>query len=147
MTSPAVPVPDAAASPTPGPRPESRAARLAEPVARNALRYSMSYREYATLHKYILSRSKLLKRTAPAPGTVERLIDGERAHAARKESREGRVVGAGDEYNTRAIRHAIRVFIATGSFMKLYNVVLRKLRKGDSEYVPCLLPGRTLARR
>lgn len=131
MSSPAAP--DATASPTPAPSPESRAARLAEPVARNALRYSMSAKEYATLHKYVLTRSKLLKRAAPTPGTVERIIDGERAHTARKESREGRVVGAGDEYNTRAIRHAIRVFIATGSFMKIYNVAMRKLRKGDSE--------------
>lgn len=124
MASPAAP--DATAS---------RAARLAEPVARNALRYSMSSHEYATLHRYILSRSKLLRRGAPSPGAVERIIDGERAHAARKESRDGRVPGAGDDYNTRAVRHAIRVFLATGSLMKLYGVVTRRLQKSNSEYV------------
>lgn len=131
MTSPAAP--DATASPPPPSAPKSRPARLAEPVARNALRYSMSAREYAALHKYVLSRSRHLRRAAPSVGTVERIIDGDRAHAARKESRDGRVVGAGDDYNTRAIRHAIRVFIATGSLMKLYHVVSRKLQKGDAE--------------
>ena len=122
--------PDAAGSPAAG---ASRPARLAEPVARNALRYSMSSREYAALHRYILSRSKLLKRAAPSPGAVERIIDGERAHAARKESRDARVVGAGDDYNTRAVRHAIRVFLATGSLMKLYGIITRRLQKGDAK--------------
>lgn len=132
MASPAAPgAPAPSASPNPPPK--SGPLALAEPVARNALRYSMSSREYATLHKYIISRSRLLRRTAPSVGSVERIIDGERAHAARKESREGRTVGAGDDYNTRAVRHALRVFLATGSAMKLYTVVTRKLGKGDAE--------------
>ncbi|CAI4211704.1 unnamed protein product [Parascedosporium putredinis] len=106
---------------------------LVDPIARTALRYSMSAREYATLHNYVISRSRLLKRAAPSVSTVEKLIDGNRA-AARKDAKESRAASGGDDYNVRAVRHAIRVFLATGSLMKLYAVVSKKLKRtADAE--------------
>jgi hypothetical protein len=44
------------------------------------------------------------------------------------------VVGA-DDYNARAIRHSIRVFLATASLMKLWTIVSRRLVGGEQEYV------------
>lgn len=44
----------------------------------------------------------------------------------------------GDSYNARAVRHALRVFIATNLGMKLYDMVMARV-KGQKEYVvfPC----------
>jgi hypothetical protein len=40
----------------------------------------------------------------------------------------------GDTYNARAVRHALRVFVATGLGMKAYDAVMARL-KGEKEYV------------
>ncbi|KAJ4303876.1 hypothetical protein N0V88_001474 [Collariella sp. IMI 366227] len=42
------------------------AASATDPILRNALRYTISAREYATLHRYVISRSKVLKKRAPS---------------------------------------------------------------------------------
>jgi hypothetical protein len=125
-----------------------------DPVLRNALRYTISAREYALLHKYVLSRSRTLKRRAPSVDTVTKMSGGSRGAApsaaattglttaaarARAQSsadkgkaREGEatspaaMVGA-DDYNARAIRHSIRVFLATGVAMKLWTLVEARL--------------------
>src|SRR3954447_26826952 len=47
-----------------------------DPILRNALRYTISAREYATLHKYVISRSRALKKRAPTVDTVQRIIEG-----------------------------------------------------------------------
>ncbi|KAH6842639.1 hypothetical protein B0I37DRAFT_448083 [Chaetomium sp. MPI-CAGE-AT-0009] len=104
-----------------------------DPILRNALRYTISAREYATLHKYVISRSRALKKHAPTVGTVQRIIGDPhgRAHPASKGGKgkgkerggeDERARGA-DEYNARAVRHSIRVFVATGALMKLWEVV------------------------
>ena len=36
-----------------------------DPILRNALRYTISAREYSLLHKYVISRSRALKKRAP----------------------------------------------------------------------------------
>lgn len=113
---------------------------MADPVLRNALRYTISAREYESLHKYVLSRSRLLKRKVPAVYTVERFLDegnkedGKGKGKARESSSSsGGSGGGGDTYNARAIRHALRVFIATGLGMKAYNVIMGRI-KGQKEY-------------
>lgn len=133
----------------------------ADPVLRNALRYTISAREYALLHRYIISRSRVLKKRAPTVDTVQRIMNG-RPHDRRKEQRapgdqakgktEGSVgeadgsekpaaaqggkdaaVGGADDYNARAIRHSLRVFVATGVAMKLWEVISsRFLRKPNA---------------
>lgn len=40
---------------------------------------------------------------------------------------QGGSTGGADDYNTRAIRHSIRVFAATGAFMKLWGIVSAKV--------------------
>ncbi|TWU76086.1 hypothetical protein ED733_007635 [Metarhizium rileyi] len=81
-------------------------------VLRNTLRYTISAREYATLHRYILSRSRTLRRAAPTPASVDRALQPQ---------------SQGDDYNARAVRHALRVFVATMVGMKGWEAVSRRL--------------------
>lgn len=83
-----------------------------DPILRNALRYTISPREYAALHKYILSKSRALRRAAPSPGSVEKAL----------QPRKGR-----DDYNAKAVRHALRVFTATWIGMKAWDAIMRRL--------------------
>lgn len=89
-----------------------------DPVLRNALRYTVSAREYAALHKYILSRSRALRRAAPSPASVEKAL----------QPKKGR-----DDYNARAVRHALRVFSLTWLGMKGWEAVERRMK--NKEYV------------
>lgn len=140
--------------------PSVSAKSTADPILRNALRYTISAREYALLHRYVLSRSRLLKRRAPAVETVQRVIDGrprsssrsaaspgeagqskaeDRSHgssaAATSKDRAADLGGGpgGDDYNARAIRHSIRVFVATGAAMKLWSLISSRLTARKQE--------------
>lgn len=141
--------------------PANRSAKSAvDPILRNALRYTISAREYALLHRYIISRSRLLKKRAPTVDSVQRIMNGKphnrgkelespsrRDKGKAKEGSSGASAGAGsdegtahgeardmalggaDDYNARAIRHSIRVFLATGALMKLWGLVSGRLMK------------------
>jgi hypothetical protein len=91
--------------------PRISAKSTTDPILRNALRYTISAKEYETLHKYIISRSKVLKRNAPTVAKVERLVE-----------RQGR-----DDYNASAVRAASRVFVATGAGLKLYGLLMERV--------------------
>lgn len=97
------------------------ASSTCDPIMRNALRYTISAREYATLHKYIISRSKTLRKATPSPAAVEKALQPKDNSA-----------GA-DDYNVKTIRHALRVFVTTWVGMKGWDVVLRRM--GSPEYV------------
>ena len=127
----------------------------ADPVLRNALRYTISAREYALLHKYVLSRSRAVKRRVPSVDTVARIIDGPpQGTTARKGSQSGTASGdkgrGGEEgsaardadvaaatmakdFNARAIRHSLRVFVATGTLMKLWEMAAGRLMAKKKE--------------
>lgn len=122
----------------------------ADPILRNALRYTISAREYALLHRYVLSRSRLLKRRVPSVETVQRVYNPSRprasldgteekktaalAGAVRSEERAALGAGPnGDDYNARAIRHSIRVFVATGAAMKLWEFLSSRLTARQKE--------------
>ncbi|EGU84639.1 hypothetical protein FOXB_04827 [Fusarium oxysporum f. sp. conglutinans Fo5176] len=82
----------------------SRSSRAVnDPVLRNTLRYTISAHEYAALHKYILSRSRVLRRATPTPNRVEKALQPPKG---------------GDDYNARTVRHALRVFVMTFLGMK-----------------------------
>lgn len=88
-----------------------------DPILRNTLRYTVSAHEYAALHKYILSRSRALKRVTPTPQAVDKAV----------RPKQGR-----DDFNVRAVRHALRVFAATWIGMKSWESVAKRLQnKGD----------------
>ncbi|KHO01580.1 uncharacterized protein MAM_00581 [Metarhizium album ARSEF 1941] len=86
-----------------------------DPVLRNTLRYTISAREYATLHRYVISRSRTLRRAAPTPASVDRALQPQR--------------DGGDDYNARAVRHALRVFVATMVGVKGWKAVCRRVDK------------------
>ncbi|KAH8808519.1 hypothetical protein F5884DRAFT_732949 [Xylogone sp. PMI_703] len=93
-----------------GPKPSSEkisARSTADPILRNTLRYTISAKEYQTLHKYIISRSKVLRRNAPTVPQVEKLIE-----------RPGR-----DDYNAAAIRASLRVFFVTAAGLKVFSII------------------------
>ncbi len=87
----------------------------ADPIMRNALRYTISAKEYETLHKYIISRSKVLKRNAPTVARVEKLVESRGAG--------GR---AGDDYNAAAIRASLRLFVTTSAALRLWTVIKQR---------------------
>lgn len=89
------------------PRERISAKSTADPILRNALRYTISAKEYETLHKYIISRSKVLKRNAPTVAKVGKLVE-----------RPGR-----DDYNAAAVRDSLRVFLATAAGLKAWSVI------------------------
>jgi hypothetical protein len=100
----------------PPPQPRLSAKSTADPILRNALRYTISSKEYETLHKYIISRSKVLRRNAPTVAKVEKLV--------KRESRNGEP--AGDDYNAAAVRASLRVFLASSAALKLWEIVGEK---------------------
>lgn len=67
-----------------------------DPVLRNTLRYTISAREYALLHRYVLSRSRQLKKRVPTVETVNRIMNGDPNVAkpkSRNRSRKGKDKG------------------------------------------------------
>ena len=90
--------------------PTSKAAN--DPILRNALRYTVSAHEYAALHRYILSRSKALRRATPSPASVEKAL----------QPKKGR-----DDYMARNVRHALRVFSITWLGMKGWEAIERRM--------------------
>lgn len=110
----------ASAEPPQGGRPRSASATAApvDPVLRNTLRYTISAREYAVLHKYILSRSRVLRRASPTPSSVERALVPAKG---------------GDDFNARAVRHALRVFAVTWFGTKGFETVARRMGMSDKE--------------
>ncbi|KAK2626174.1 hypothetical protein QTJ16_004436 [Diplocarpon rosae] len=98
-----------------------------DPILRNALRYTISAKEYETLHRYILSRSKLLKRSAPSVARVERLEGGggEAAGGGRGEGAAGG--GFGSDYNAAAVRASLRVFLASSAVLRVWGAVKGRL--------------------
>ncbi|KAI0969617.1 hypothetical protein F4678DRAFT_439480 [Xylaria arbuscula] len=141
---PPIEIPNPGSDPMSRPRPAAapKSTSVVDPVLRNALRYTISAREYETLHKYVISRSRALRKRAPTVNTVEKFINGEggrRASVGRdvvkgkgKEKATPRSLdpsgGRGDSYNARAIRHALRVFVATGIGAKAYEVLLTRIK-------------------
>lgn len=83
-----------------------------DPILRNALRYTISAKEYKTLHKYIISRSRVLKKNAPTVPQVEKLVERP---------------GKDDDYNAAAVRASLRVFLATSAGLKVYAFLSSKL--------------------
>ncbi|KAK0707703.1 hypothetical protein B0H67DRAFT_588404 [Lasiosphaeris hirsuta] len=144
-TSISLPTPTASPAPTASTGSNPRAAAT-DPILRNALRYTISAREYALLHKYVIARSRVLRRRAPAVDVVRGIMDGKdggeggkgRGRAQSLVKGKGKKAQApggegADDYNARAIRHSIRVFVATGALMKIWGAVSGRLAGGKAD--------------
>ncbi|KAK0616785.1 hypothetical protein B0T14DRAFT_546887 [Immersiella caudata] len=140
-------------SPTPLPVPSARpsasssvsAKSTFDPILRNALRYTISAREYGLLHKYVISRSRVLKKRAPTVESVREMMEGDGSGGGKtgkgkgsgkgKEKDAGREKGKAvvvDDYNARAVRHSLRVFVATGALMRVWGAVMGRLKKNEA---------------
>lgn len=94
-----------------------------DPITRNALRYTISPKEYAALHHYLVSRApERVQKNAPSPQRFDKLT------RPRTET---------SEYNISSFRVALRVFAAAYIGLKAYeNLTLRLARrKAGPEYV------------
>ena len=89
--------------PTP---PASPAQIKADPLLRHALRYTLSAKEYKTIHQYLITRSPLAVRKRAIPP-----------------SKYAALVRTKDEYNGAAIRASLRVFIATQTSLELWDLI------------------------
>ena len=86
--------------------PSSPKSAKIDPVLRNTLRYTLSAKEYETLHEYLISRSpKAVRRKAPQP------------------PRYSAIVRSRDDFNAAAIRASLRVFVATQTGLKIWELI------------------------
>lgn len=131
------------------------AKQTTDPILRNTLRYTISAREYAVLHRYVLSRSRQLKKRVPTVETVNRIMNsGDTTSKSSSSSKEkdkgewtvrdvgstsaGVKAGAGamlgaDDYNARAVRHSLRVFATTAAGMKGYALIAERFMGAKKE--------------
>lgn len=83
----------------------------ANPIVRNALRVTLSAKEYKLLHEQLIKRSPSLVRSyLPTPSRFEEIVSSK------------------EKYNEAAIRASVRVFLATGTGLKLVDLILQKIR-------------------
>ncbi|MCJ1450180.1 hypothetical protein MMC28_000509 [Mycoblastus sanguinarius] len=95
-------------------RPPISAKTTMDPILRNALRYTISAKEYKTLHQFLITRSPAtLRGRAPAPSRYTSLVQ------------------TRDDFNGAAIRASLRIFIITQTCLKLWELIkTRLLAKG-----------------
>jgi hypothetical protein len=79
-----------------------------DPVLRNALRYTISPREYELLHQYLLSRAPAVKKRTLPPKKYDAIAKG------------------GDDYNAAAIRASLRLAVVTFSGLKAWDLLSAK---------------------
>lgn len=80
-----------------------------DPVLRNALRYTISAKEYELLHQYLLSRTPVVKKCTLHPKRFDAISKGP------------------DDYNVAAIRASLRLGVATFSGLKAWELINEKL--------------------
>ncbi|KAI4141355.1 MAG: hypothetical protein L6R39_005384, partial [Caloplaca ligustica] len=98
----------------PSPPPSPKRSKV-DPILRNALRYTISAKEYQTLHEYIITRSPAaVRKRIVAPARVDA------------------ITRASDDYNAAAIRASLRVFIASQTGLEVWNwITTRLLARGS----------------
>ena len=93
------------------PPPQSNPGRSTfDPVLRNALRYTVSAKEYQVVHNYFANRSP--------PVVKKRVLTPSKYPPAR---------GSNDDFNSAAIRASLRVFVASGAGLTAWDLVKKQL--------------------
>ena len=83
--------------------------RSIDPVLRNALRYTVSAKEYKLLHDYLLSRAPAVEKRAPKPKRYEAIVKSE------------------GEYNVSTVRASLRVLLVAYTGLKGWELLSKKL--------------------
>ena len=90
--------------------PKGRGSTYVDPVLRNAIRYTISAKEYETLHEYLLKHSpKVVRNRAPQPSKYDVAIKHK------------------DDYNAAAVRASLRVFLAAQTGLKLWDIITAQI--------------------
>lgn len=84
-------------------------------LTRNALRYSLSPREYKLLHKYLIAKAPVVQKRVPQPHKYEKSV---------KDT---------NDYNAAAIRASLRVFGTTLAGLKLWDLITAKMLSRGKE--------------
>ena len=94
--------------------PPLRSTAQIDPVLRNTLRYTISAKEYQTLHRYLITRSPpAVRKRAPPPAKYKASLQSK------------------DDFNAAALRASLRVFVAAQTGLTLWDVItLKILRRG-----------------
>lgn len=95
----------------------SHSKRPTDPILRNALRYTVSAKEYKLLHEYLISRAPAVEKRTPQPRRFEKIVQSK------------------NDYNVAAVRASLRVFVLAYGGLKGWELILRKLetwRQGSS---------------
>ncbi|KAL8715117.1 MAG: hypothetical protein Q9220_001074 [cf. Caloplaca sp. 1 TL-2023] len=99
----------ASAESYPSPPPSPRSSKI-DPILRNALRYTISAKEYRTLHQYLLTRAPpAVRKRAPPPTRVRSIIK------------------AGDDHNAATIRASLRVLVASQVGLQLWDLITTRI--------------------
>lgn len=99
----------------PGPPTPGETATI-HPIVRNALRISLSVKEYRTLHDVAVKRAPSLKDKLPSPSHYENMANPKNRHTEA------------------AFRTSMRLFVGSGIAMKLVEVVMKRVRGDTTQY-------------
>ncbi|KAF7443828.1 hypothetical protein A1F94_009922 [Pyrenophora tritici-repentis] len=91
------------------PPPASPSGKPIDPILRNALRYTISAKEYQLLHQYLLSRAPVVKKRSIHPKRYDAIAKGP------------------DDYNVAAFRAALRLGVVTLTGLKAWELIQTKL--------------------
>lgn len=95
------------------PSPPSSPANI-DPILRNALRYTISAKEYKTLHQYLILRTPpAVRKRAPQPPAYSSIVQ------------------TNDDFNTAAIRASLRVFVASQTGLKVWDLITTYVLRRD----------------
>ncbi|KAF2262615.1 hypothetical protein CC78DRAFT_519822 [Lojkania enalia] len=87
-----------------------------DPILRNALRYTLSPKEYQLLHQYLLSRAPAVRKRTLPPRQYDAIAKGS------------------DDYNAAAVRASLRLAFVTFSGLKAWELIATKvLARGSSK--------------
>lgn len=106
---------------TPGANPGASAAASGEaadihPLVRNALRVTLSTKEYRALHDVAIKRAPSLKDKLPPPSRYEAMANPKNRH------------------NEAALRTSLRVLVGSGLALKLLEVIMSRVRPDPTKY-------------
>lgn len=97
--------------------------RPIDPILRNALRYTVSAKEYKLLHQYLISRAPAVQKRTPQPKRYEAIVK------------------SGDDYNVSTVRASLRVFVTAYGGLTAWQIIMRKMAEMRQGKPASVLPG------
>ena len=86
------------------------------PILQNALRVSLSAKEYRTLHTIAVERAPSIQKKLPSPSSFDVMAQSKNRHSEA------------------ALRASLRLFVGSGAVLKLIEIVMSRIRGDTAEY-------------